>query len=55
MLYHCFNLSYAVKDEGADYATIDQMLSKQQLPIWQYSITGHFEGGDFAIVEPGKG
>ncbi len=43
-----------LKVRRADYVTAIQFYQSNQIPIWQYSTAGHFEGGDFVIIEPGK-
>jgi len=43
-----------LKVRRADYVTAISFYQKHQIPIWQFATAGHFEGGDFVIVEPGK-
>ena len=43
-----------LKVRRADYVTAIQFYQSNQIPIWQYATAGHFEGGDFVIIEPGK-
>lgn len=43
-----------LKVRRADYVTAIQFYQGQDIPIWQFATAGHFEGGDFVIVEPGK-
>ena len=43
-----------LKVRRADYVTAIKFYQDNAIPIWQYSTAGHFEGGDFVIVEPGK-
>lgn len=37
-----------------DYAVVTRFYLDAGIPIWQWVTAGHFEGGDFAIVEPGS-
>lgn len=43
-----------LKVRRADYVTAIQFYQGHDIPIWNYATAGHFEGGDFVIVEPGK-
>jgi len=43
-----------LKVRRADYVTAIRFYQENNIPIWQYATAGHFEGGDFVIVEPGK-
>ena len=43
-----------LKVRRADYVTAIKFYQENNIPIWQYATAGHFEGGDFVIVEPGK-
>lgn len=43
-----------LKVRRADYVTAIQFYQSNDIPIWQYATAGHFEGGDFVIIEPGK-
>ena len=43
-----------LKVRRADYVTAIKFYQDNDIPIWQYATAGHFEGGDFVIVEPGK-
>lgn len=43
-----------LKVRRADYVTAISFYQNQAIPIWQFATAGHFEGGDFVIVEPGK-
>lgn len=36
-----------------DYAVVTQFFHAAEVPIWRWVTAGYFEGGDFAIVEPG--
>jgi N-dimethylarginine dimethylaminohydrolase len=36
-----------------DYAVVARFFLDEGIPIWKWVTAGHFEGGDFAIVEPG--
>lgn len=42
-----------LKCRRADYVTAIQFYQDRQIPIWNYVTAGHFEGGDFVILEPG--
>ncbi len=43
-----------LKVRRADYVTAIQFYQQNDIPIWRFATAGHFEGGDFVIVEPGK-
>lgn len=36
-----------------DYAVVARFYYENDIPIWKWVTAGHFEGGDFDIVEPG--
>lgn len=36
-----------------DYAVVQEFYRKAGIPIWNWATAGHFEGGDFDILEPG--
>ncbi len=42
-----------LKCRRADYVTAIQFYQDQSIPIWKMVTAGHFEGGDFVILEPG--
>jgi len=42
-----------IKCRRADYVTAIRFYQQNNIPIWQYATAGHFEGGDFVILEPG--
>ena len=42
-----------LKSRRADYATVIEFYQSNHIPIWKYVTAGHFEGGDFVILEPG--
>lgn len=42
-----------LKCRRADYVTAIQFYQENGIPIWNYATAGHFEGGDFVILEPG--
>jgi N-dimethylarginine dimethylaminohydrolase len=42
-----------LKSRRADYVTAIKFYQDNNIPIWQYASAGHFEGGDFNILEPG--
>ncbi len=42
-----------LKCRRADYHSVIRFYQQNQIPIWQYATAGHFEGGDFVILEPG--
>ncbi len=37
-----------------DYAVVASFYAREQTPIWKWVTAGHFEGGDFGIIEPGS-
>ena len=43
-----------LKVRRADYVTAIAFYQQNNIPIWQFATAGHFEGGDFVIIEPGK-
>ena len=43
-----------LKIRRADYVTAIAFYQDNDIPIWKYATAGHFDGGDFVIVEPGK-
>ena len=43
-----------LKVRRADYVTAIRFYQSNDIPIWQYATAGHFEGGDFVILEPGR-
>ncbi|KNG95518.1 dimethylarginine dimethylaminohydrolase family protein [Pseudaestuariivita atlantica] len=43
-----------LKCRRADYATVIKFYQEAGIPIWKFATAGHFEGGDFVILEPGK-
>ena len=43
-----------LKVRRADYVTAIEFYQQNDIPIWQYATAGHFEGGDFVILEPGR-
>jgi len=43
-----------LKVRRADYVTAIQFYQSNNIPIWKFATAGHFEGGDFVILEPGK-
>ena len=43
-----------LKVRRADYVTAIQFYQSNDIPIWKFATAGHFEGGDFVILEPGK-
>ena len=43
-----------LKCRRADYHTVIKFYQHNNIPIWQYATAGHFEGGDFVILEPGS-
>jgi N-dimethylarginine dimethylaminohydrolase len=43
-----------LKVRRADYVTAINFYQSNNIPIWKYATAGHFEGGDFVILEPGK-
>lgn len=42
-----------LKSRRADYVTAIKFYQETGIPIWNYASAGHFEGGDFNILEPG--
>ncbi len=42
-----------LKCRRADYVTAIQFYQSNDIPIWKFATAGHFEGGDFVILEPG--
>ena len=42
-----------LKSRRADYVTAIRFYQDNGIPIWRYATAGHFEGGDFNILEPG--
>ncbi len=42
-----------LKCRRADYVTAIKFYQDNAIPIWNYATAGHFEGGDFVILEPG--
>ncbi len=42
-----------VKCRRADYVSAIKFYQDSDIPIWKYASAGHFEGGDFVILEPG--
>ena len=43
-----------LKCRRADYVTAIKFYNDNNIPIWNYVTAGHFEGGDFNIIEPGR-
>ena len=43
-----------LKCRRADYATAIKFYQDCDIPIWRFATAGHFEGGDFNIIEPGR-
>ena len=43
-----------LKCRRADYATVIKFYLDNDIPIWKFATAGHFEGGDFNIIAPGK-
>jgi len=43
-----------LKCRRADYVTVIKFYQEHNIPIWNFATAGHFEGGDFVILEPGK-
>ncbi|MEM9129211.1 MAG: arginine deiminase family protein [Pseudomonadota bacterium] len=43
-----------LKCRRADYVSAIQFYQENNIPIWKFSTAGHFEGGDFNIIEPGR-
>ena len=42
-----------LKSRRAHYVTAIRFYHNSDIPIWRYATAGHFEGGDFNILEPG--
>ncbi len=42
-----------LKCRRADYVTALRFYQDNDIPIWRFVTAGHFEGGDFVILEPG--
>ncbi len=42
-----------LKCRRADYVTAIKFYRDNGIPIWRHATAGHFEGGDFVILEPG--
>ena len=42
-----------LKSRRADYVTAIRFYQSNDIPIWRHATAGHFEGGDFNILEPG--
>jgi N-dimethylarginine dimethylaminohydrolase len=42
-----------LKCRRADYVSAIRFYQDSDIPIWNYVTAGHFEGGDFVILEPG--
>ena len=36
-----------------DYSVVTRFYTRNDIPIWHWVTAGHFEGGDFNIIEPG--
>ncbi len=43
-----------LKVRRADYVTAIKFYQDNEIPIWKFATAGHFEGGDFNIIEPGR-
>lgn len=43
-----------LKCRRADYVTAIKFYQDNNIPIWRHATAGHFEGGDFVILEPGS-
>ncbi|KMW59429.1 NG-dimethylarginine dimethylaminohydrolase [Candidatus Rhodobacter oscarellae] len=43
-----------LKVRRADYVTAIKFYQEAGIPIWNFATAGHFEGGDFNIIEPGR-
>lgn len=43
-----------LKVRRADYVSAITFYQTNNIPIWRYATAGHFEGGDFVILEPGR-
>lgn len=42
-----------LKCRRADYVSVIKFYQENNIPIWNFATAGHFEGGDFVILEPG--
>ncbi len=42
-----------LKCRRADYVSVTKFYQDNNIPIWKSVTAGHFEGGDFVILEPG--
>ena len=42
-----------LKCRRADYVSVIKFYQDNDIPIWKFVTAGHFEGGDFVILEPG--
>ncbi|MEM7121177.1 MAG: arginine deiminase family protein [Pseudomonadota bacterium] len=42
-----------LKCRRADYVSVIRFYLENDIPIWNFVTAGHFEGGDFVILEPG--
>ncbi len=42
-----------LKCRRADYVSVIKFYQENNIPIWNFVTAGHFEGGDFVILEPG--
>ncbi len=42
-----------LKCRRADYVSVLNFYQENNIPIWKFVTAGHFEGGDFVILEPG--
>ena len=43
-----------LKCRRADYALAIKFYQENNIPIWKFATAGHFEGGDYNIIEPGR-
>ena len=43
-----------LKCRGADYVSAIRFYHEHDVPIWKFATAGHFEGGDFIIIAPGR-
>lgn len=43
-----------LKTRRADYVSVLEFYNNMNIPIWKFATAGHFEGGDFVILEPGS-
>lgn len=43
-----------LKVRRADYVSVIKFYQENNIQIWNFATAGHFEGGDFVILEPGK-